>query len=89
VESIQFQTTIGEDGIIRLPPGVSVPPGEADVTVIPHRDTPSGSDSAGALINRLATAAANLRIPLDDLPTDLAQQHDHYLHGLPKGIDEP
>jgi hypothetical protein len=24
-----------------------------------------------------------------DLPSDLATNHDHYVHGAPKGIDQP
>jgi hypothetical protein len=89
MDAIQFQTTIGDDGVIRLPSGVSVPPGEAEVTIVPKSpQEPSENPRLRALIDRLAAAGADLNIPADDLPSDLARHHDHYLHGLPKGVDD-
>lgn len=88
VDSIQFQATIGDDGVIRLPSGVSVPPGEAEVTIVPKSPRVTENPRLRALIEQLATAAADLDIPVDDLPSDMARQHDHYLHGLPKDADE-
>jgi hypothetical protein len=41
--------------------------------------------SFDALRGRLARAAEELGIL--DLPADLAENHDHYAHGAPKGID--
>ena len=35
--------------------------------------------AAGGLLSELADAAID-----DDLPVDLAEQHDHYLYGVPK-----
>jgi hypothetical protein len=39
------------------------------------------------LFDRLAKAAQQLGIDPSDLPTDLAENHDYYAHGAPKGID--
>jgi hypothetical protein len=93
MELIQFQTTIGDDGIIRPPLGVSLPTGEAEVTIVPKPPGLAGQTSQSAsvrdLIERLARAAKELQVSVDDLPADLARHHDHYLHGLPKGVDEP
>src|SRR5437764_14079194 len=42
VSSIQFQTTIGDDGVIHLPSGISVPPGEAAVPIVPKAAPSAG-----------------------------------------------
>jgi hypothetical protein len=39
------------------------------------------------LPERLAKAAKELGI--NDLPKDLAENHDHYIHGTSKHLDQP
>jgi predicted DNA-binding antitoxin AbrB/MazE fold protein len=43
------------------------------VTTLPDIDDPTGWKAAEALIGFI-----------DDAPTDMAEQHDHYLYGRPK-----
>ena len=60
-------------GVVVLEQGVSLPEGaEVRVTVIEQ----SGS-TVGARLMKFAGRA-------EDLPPDIAENHDHYLHGHPK-----
>jgi hypothetical protein len=60
-------------GIVVLEPGVNLPDG-ADVRIelVTHPPTTLGQ--------RLMKFAGRAR----DLPSDMADNHDHYLHGQPK-----
>ena len=69
---------IMKGGVVVLPPGVQLPEGaQVEVTMpmqsgAPHSDRPvydALSEFVGAF---------------DGLPKDLAQNHDHYLHGTPR-----
>ena len=63
-----------ENGIIRLPPGVKLPDGaEVQLTIPDSGDKGSFADRYAGYIG-LA----------DDLPPDLAENIDHYVHGHPK-----
>ena len=86
MKTVRFTTVIGKDQVIRPPQGVQLTPGEAEVIVCwgTEAKRPSGAPE-GTLDERLARAAAELGIA--DLPADLAENHDHYAHGSPKGID--
>ncbi len=70
-------TLIGtvEDGKVALPAGVELPPG-TKVRIETLEDLPSQGPLA-------ETLKAFVGI-FDDLPVDLARNHDHYLHGTPK-----
>ena len=84
MSTIHFQTHVGDDRIIRLPPDVILVPGEVDVTVVqPDLMQPplTTRNAHWALVGELAGAAHELGI--DDLPSDLAENHDHYAHGAP------
>ena len=60
-------------GVIVLEPGVSLPEGsEVRVEVVGQR-----ADTVGARLMKFAGRAT-------DLPADMAENHDHYLHGHPK-----
>lgn len=63
------------DGPINLPDGV-----EVDVTLEPidRKSAPASSR------NTLAESLAEVIGAIDGLPSDLAEQHDHYIHGTPK-----
>ena len=68
-------TSTVENGVVKLPPEAHWPDG---TTVrIEKVDPGSGRNS---LTHRLRQLAAKL----DGLPVDLAEQHDHYVHGTPR-----
>ena len=66
-------TAIVENDTIKLPPGVHLPDG-TKVTVEP----------AESLRQSFAERYAEFIGVADDLPRDLAINHDHYLHGARK-----
>ena len=83
MSTVRFTAEVLPDGTIRLPDDVQLAPGKAEVTVeqadiAQTRDVPP-------VARELADLAAGL--DASDLPDDLAQNHDHYLHGSAKGID--
>ncbi|HXG11363.1 MAG TPA: hypothetical protein VNK04_16530 [Gemmataceae bacterium] len=90
MKAIRFYTVIGEDRIIRPPQTIELTPGRVEVIVLQPepvtKEAPPAAPSGWPLVERLAKAAQELGIT--DLPPDLAENHDHYLYGLPKGIDK-
>jgi hypothetical protein len=62
-------TAVVENDTIKLPSGIHLPDG-TQVTVEPRTTV---ADRLAAFIG-----------VADDLPPDLARNHDHYLHGAPK-----
>ena len=85
METIRFQTTIGPDKLIHLPPGVTLPPGPIEVTIVPAKTAdqppPAGSGKLKSFLLELAKEA-ELHNP--DLPPDMAEHHDFYAHGKPR-----
>ena len=64
-----------KNGVVVLPPGVQLPDGtQAELTPLN-----SGND-AEKFTDELLRIAGRTK----NLPPDLARNHDHYLHGLPK-----
>ena len=88
MNAVRFHVVVGEDQVLALPQGVKLLPGPAEVIVLQAgKSSNEVTVPAGeTLSQRLARKAKEL--DLHGLPADLAQNHDHYLHGLPKGIDE-
>jgi hypothetical protein len=73
-----------KDGVVVLPGGVKLPDGtEVTVHVPPAAPPASGpaKKSFGENMAELAKWAEGLG---STLPPDLAENHDHYLHGAPK-----
>jgi hypothetical protein len=68
--------------VVVFPAGVTLPEGVEVVvtTAEPAPDAPGPRDLGGKLAD-LGRWAESLPT---DLPPDLAANHDHYLHGLPK-----
>jgi len=66
-------TGIVENDTIKLPPGVHVPDGTSARIIL---ETVAG--------RTLAERYAGLIGITDALPEDMAENHDHYLHGAPK-----
>ncbi len=83
--TIRFQTLVGKDQIIRLSEGVAFPPGQVEVIVraVNHPDKARVNplEPTRKWLPSLATEA-ELQAP--ELPSDLAENHDHYAHGKPK-----
>jgi hypothetical protein len=64
-----------KNGVVVLPPGAVLKEG-AEVEVTPVISEKDAEDFTDALL-RIAARTKNL-------PSDLARNHDYYLHGLPK-----
>ena len=76
-------TAVVENDTIKLPPGVHLPDG-TEVS-IETADAADAADAAGAASRgTLAERYAKFVGLADDLPEDMAKNHDHYLHGAPK-----
>ena len=92
--TIRFTADIREDQTIHPPAGVRLTPGKAEVVVFQPSDAakePTPQDDAlGPSIPDIAKDLAQFASQHDaqGLPHDLAMNHDHYLHGAPKGIDQ-
>ena len=88
MNAVRFHVVVGEDRILALPQGVKLLPGPAEVIVLQASKSSNEANAPAGetLSQRLARKAEEL--DLHGLPADLAQNHDHYLHGLPRGIDE-
>jgi hypothetical protein len=63
-------------GVVVLPPGVELPEG-AELDVSYHASRPITNTTFADRYKQFIGMA-------DDLPTDLAENLDHYLHGHPK-----
>jgi hypothetical protein len=64
------------DGVIRLDGGAILPDG-VKVSVIVNEATEDSQDELRALLLRHAGVC-------DNLPSDMAENHDYYAHGKPK-----
>lgn len=79
---------IYENGVLRLEEPLPFPEGaQVDITVTSQEDNGSRSQvmedqSWDALTKLLAECAIDTGVP------DLAQQHDHYLYGIPKRLND-
>ena len=63
-----------KNGVVVLDPGVRLPEGsEVRVEPVSPPTRKTLADQLGDLVGSVP-----------DLPPDMAQQHDHYLHGAPK-----
>lgn len=70
-------TATVENDTIRLPEGMHIPDGTQVVIETLERSSVSEDDSLSRCLLKFAGIA-------DDLPSDLAANLDHYLHGHPK-----
>lgn len=85
MDVIRFNTVVGDDQVIHVPSGMSVPASPCEVTVKPAAPAvatvpPEVKDLRAWL---LAVAAEAERDPTP-LPSDLAENHDYYAHGKPR-----
>ncbi len=74
-----------QNGMVMLRNGASLPDGTC-VTVVPVRDLTEHpvSGEEQTIWQKLAELGRQVESEPCDLPSDLAANHDHYLHGLPK-----
>jgi hypothetical protein len=63
------------NGVVVLDPGADVPEGTRVRVVVPKEI--AAATPLGQRLMKLAGTA-------NDLPNDMAAQHDHYVHGTPK-----
>ena len=85
MDTIRFQTTIGPDKLIHLPPGVTLPPGPIEVTIEPCKAAnESPTAGSGNLRSFLLELAKEAELQNPDLPADMAEHHDYYAHGKPR-----
>lgn len=66
-----------KNGVVQLEPGANLPDG-TPVEVRPLQELPATNNNDKPLL-RYAQLARHT-----SLPSDLAAQHDHYIHGTPK-----
>lgn len=64
-----------QNGIVVLEKGCNVPNGTHVQVIVPEAQGPPRT--AKELLTQMAGC-------MTDLPSDLARNHDHYLHGTPK-----
>lgn len=72
---MSFIGTVTENGMVALPAGARLPAGTR-VRVLTEDDEDTGPSLAEAFKEFIGAC--------DDLPSDLAQNHDHYAHGASK-----
>lgn len=64
------------NGVIVLDEGHTLPEGTRVQLVVAESETASPTTLGQRLLKLAGT--------VDDLPPDMAEQHDHYIHGTPK-----
>lgn len=76
--TFRIKADVSEDHrvVLTLPPEVPTGPAELIVTIESPPSVPKGRKPGERLLK--------LAGPIDDLPADMARNHDHYFHGAPK-----
>ena len=83
METIRFNTVVEQEQLIRPPKGVTLPQGEVEVTVRPRRSA-AAADPLAPTRSWLLALAEEAERAAPELPSDLAEHHDHYAHGKPR-----
>lgn len=82
METIQFNAVVGEEQVIRPPLGVRLPEGEIEVTVrAPKPPAMLEQNFMRPTRERLLAMATEAERLKPNLPSDIAERHDHYAHG--------
>jgi hypothetical protein len=66
------------NGVVVLDSGCPLPDGTR-VEVVPKAEETRAAENGPTLLGLLELAGT-----VDDLPPDMARNHDHYIHGAPK-----
>jgi hypothetical protein len=84
VSDMTYHGTV-QNGHVVLENGASLPDG-TPVTVMPISRAVAAKDASAApmIWKKLVDIGRQVESEPCDLPSDLAANHDHYLHGLPK-----
>jgi len=83
MNTIRFTTTLGSgDSVIPIPPGLTAPMGRVEITIVPQQTEEEIIREQQRMLDELGRYADELGI--SGLPSDLAENHDHYIHGTPK-----
>ena len=93
MSTIRFTAEIGQDRIIHPPAEAHLMPGKVEVIVVQSSDAVDASQEDDVFPTGVPEIAKDLvRFARGQnaqaLPPDFALNHDHYLHGAPKGIDQ-
>lgn len=83
MDSIHFNTVVGDDQVIHIPEGVALPSGPLHVTVTPCKPEPVPEDIE-QLRDWLLSLASDAERDPTPLPSDMAENHDFYAHGKPR-----
>jgi len=83
MNAIEFSAVVGQDQVIRPPEGITLPRGEVKVTVRAGVAPPE-ADSLESTRTWLLALAKDAENAAPDLPSDMAENHDHYAHGKPR-----
>ena len=79
-----YQGTV-QNGVVVFDNGLSLPDGTVVTIVIPTENaTPDATPEQPTIWQKLSELGRQVESEPCDLPSDLAANHDHYLHGLPK-----
>jgi hypothetical protein len=79
-----YQGTV-QNGLVVLQDGATLPDGTiVTVVPVPRASQETGGSDTRTIWQQLADLGRQVESEPCDLPTDLAANHDHYLHGLPK-----
>jgi hypothetical protein len=81
---IHFQAIVGPEQVIRPPSGVSLPLGPIEVIVNMPEEEKHANDDLQPMREWLLGLASEAEQAAPDLPSDLAEYHDHYAHGKPR-----
>ena len=79
---LTFQTEVTDVHVLRPPADVVLPMGVMEVTVRPV--AANGSASASSTRDWLLELAKESERLAPNLPSDMAERHDHYAHGKPR-----
>jgi hypothetical protein len=94
MSTIRFTAEIGPDCTIHPPAEAHLMPGKVEVIIVQPSDAVDGSKEDDVFPTGVPEIAKDLARfvrgqDAQALPPDFALNHDHYLHGAPKGIDQP
>ncbi len=82
MSEIRFQAVVGADQEIRPPAGVTLPEGKVDVIVRrPFTPPSSNEDDFTEMREWLVGLAREAESIEGELPSDMAENHDHYAYG--------
>ena len=94
MSTIRFTAEIGQDRTIHPPAEAHLMPGMVEVIIVQPSDaieTSKEGDVFPAGVPEIAKDLVRFACGQNaqPLPPDFALNHDYYLHGAPKGIDQP